>query len=79
MLSEVTKQIIDNLITQLQADKNKHKLQKFVIDPAIKYILEKLFPYLIGCAVIFCLVILLTLVMIFLIVYDMRVRKLRLT
>lgn len=57
--AEVTKQIIDNLITQLQADKNKYKLQRFVIDPAIKYILEKLFPYLIGCAVIFCLIILL--------------------
>lgn len=76
MLDDITRQLIDNLLLHLKRDENTQKLHKFLVDPTIKYILDKLFPYLIGCAVICILVILLTLVMIFLIVYDMRVRKL---
>ena len=51
-------------------------IQAHVVEPILRYLLDRLFPYLIGCAVIFSLVILLTLTMIFLIAYDMRIRKL---
>ncbi len=75
MIKDITRQIIDNLIIHLRREENKQKLHQFLVDPTIKYILDKLFPYLIGCAVIFILVILLTLIMIALVVYDLRIRK----
>ena len=75
MINDITRQFIDAFIVHLQRDENKQKLHHFLVDPTIKYILDKLFPYLIGCAVIFILIILLTLIMIALVVYDLRIRK----
>lgn len=75
MLADITRSIINNLIHQLREEDNKAQLHRLLVDPTIKYILDKLFPYLIGCAVIFILILLLTIITISLIVYDLRLRK----
>ena len=66
MLDEITRQLVDHLITHMEKEENKLRLQQRLVDPTIKYILDKIFPYLVGCAVVFILIILLTLTVVFL-------------
>lgn len=65
MLADITRQMVDHLIEQIKKEENKLRLQQHLVDPTIKYILDKLFPYLVGCAVVFILIILLTLIIVF--------------
>ena len=65
MLADITRQMVDHLIEQIKKEENKLRLQQHLVDPTIKYILDKLFPYLVGCAVVFILIILLTLLIVF--------------
>lgn len=65
MLADITRQLVDHLIEQIKKEENKLRLQQHLVDPTIKYILDKLFPYLVGCAVVFILIILLTLTIVF--------------
>ena len=70
MISDLTAQIIDSAIEQVRHEKNRARIQKHVVDPVIRYIVDKLWPYMVGCCVVFALIILLTLIVIFLIVSD---------
>ncbi len=65
MLADITRQLVDHLIEQIKKEENKLRLQQHLVDPTIKYILDKLFPYLVGGAVVFILIILLTLTIVF--------------
>ena len=65
MLADITRQMVNHLIEQIKKEENKLRLQQHLVDPTIKYILDKLFPYLVGCAVVFILIILLTLLIVF--------------
>ena len=75
MLADLTRQLTDHLIEQVKKEENKLRLQQHLVDPTIKYILDKLFPYLVGCAVVFILIILLTLVVVFLLANGSLSRK----
>ncbi len=77
MLSDITSQILDSFVLQIRKKENQARLQRHLVDPTIKYILEKLSTYLLGGAVVLSLIVLLTLTMIFLIAYDMRIRSMR--
>ena len=76
MMDDITKQLVAKLINELQKEKSKKMIQSCLIDPVIKYIMDKIFPYLLGCAVVFALVLIMTITTISLVLYDIRVRKL---
>ena len=67
MLNDITRQLVDHFIQQIKKEENKLRLQQHLVDPTIKYILDKLFPYLVGCAVVFILIIMLTLTVVFIV------------
>ena len=75
MLEKLTDQLVDQFVAQVKKDENVQKIQAHFVDPIIRYVLDKLWPYLAGCAVICMLIILLTLVTISLVIYDIRVKK----
>lgn len=75
MIGDLTKQLIDQFVLQVRKAENRQKLHEHFVDPIIRYILEKLWPYLVGCAVICILIILLTLFTITLVIYDIRIKK----
>ena len=69
MIGDLTKQLLDQFVLQVEKAENRQKLHEYFVYPIIRYILEKLWPYLIGCAVICILIILLTLFTITLVIY----------
>lgn len=75
MFDTLSSQILDNIVLQINKVENREKVQRHVIDPIIRYVMQRIFPYLVGCAVVLILVILLTATTAFLLIYDMKCRK----
>ena len=46
-IKNITTQLIDKLITEFKKKDNVDKVKKLVIDPLIKYSIERLYPYII--------------------------------
>lgn len=69
-LSDLTQQLLDNAIAQVQKPDNKARIRQHLVDPVIGYVMERVWPVLLGCSIVFALVTLLTLICLFLVVYD---------
>ena len=61
-------EILDNIINEIKKPKYKDKINTYLLEPSICYILNKIYPYLIITAIFFILILLITIVMLFLII-----------
>ncbi len=57
------KQLIDNLLLECQRPENRKRLEESIIDPALCYILDRLYPYIFITAIIFVLLVILTIML----------------
>ena len=68
MLSKLTKEVLDKCIIELQKDENKENIESYIINPLIKSISNKLYPYLISIFIMYILILILVItILIFLI------------
>ena len=43
---------INEIITELQHKENKHKIENYILDPCINYLIEKIQPYFIATTIL---------------------------
>lgn len=55
MISKITTELIDKIIEEIRKPTNMSKIHIGIIDPLIHYSLNRLYPYIIGCSIIFIL------------------------
>ena len=59
MLNKITNDIINNCIKELSSEKNKEKINNYIIAPLIHTISNKLHPYLVTMFVMYILILIL--------------------
>jgi hypothetical protein len=64
--------ILDKIIQYFQEPKNREIIQTQCIDPLFKYILDRIFPYIILTSVVFCLILLMSIASIGLLVFQLH-------
>jgi len=64
--------ILDKSIQFFQESKNREKIQTHCIDPLIRHVLDRLFPYIILTCVLFCLILLMSFASIWLLIFQLR-------
>ena len=64
--------ILDRIIQFFQEEKNRERIKSQCIDPLLRHILDKMFPYIILTCIIFSLILLMSLTTVSLLVFQMR-------
>ena len=68
MISKLSKEVLNKCIIELQKDENKKNINIHIIDPLIKNITNRLYPYLITIFIMYILILILAItILIFLI------------
>ena len=70
LLKQLTNEILEKIIQELEKEENKTRVQKHFIDPIIHYTFHKLYPYILISSSIFILTFLLALSIFLLIIRD---------
>lgn len=72
MLSKLSKEVLDKCIIELQKDENKKNIDLYIIDPLIKSINNKLYPYLITIFVMYILILILVIAILFFLIMKKK-------
>jgi hypothetical protein len=64
--------IIDRIIKVFQEPNNRERIQSQCIDPLIKYILNRMFPYIILICIIFCIILFLSFISVGLLILQLH-------
>ena len=64
--------ILDRIIKVFQEPNNRERIQSQCIDPLIKYILNRMFPYIILVCIIFCIILLLSFISVGLLILQLH-------
>lgn len=64
--------ILDRIIKVFQEPNNRERIQNQCIDPLIKYILNRMFPYIILVCIIFCIILLLSFISVGLLILQLH-------
>ena len=68
MIGKFTNSLIEGFINELKKEENQEKFKESVLDPLIYHTLDKLYPYIFLTAIIFVLILLITIMILFLII-----------
>ena len=60
VIKKLTAELIDKIIIEFKKEENKNKINTYIIDPTIYYILDRLYPYIFITATIFILIFIIT-------------------
>ena len=63
--------ILNNIIQSFQEPNNRERIQSHFLDPLLKYILNRMFPYIILTCIIFCIILLMSLISVVLLVLHL--------
>ena len=69
-LKHLTTQLLDKCISEFKKKENVDKVKHLVIDPLIRYSIERLYPYIITISVIFVLTFILALAIFYIVMKD---------
>ena len=69
-LKNLTTQLIDKFIFEFKKKDNIDKIQHLVINPLIRYSIERLYPYIITISIIFVLTFILALAIFYIVMKD---------
>ena len=64
--------ILNNIIQSFQEPNNRERMQSHFIDPLLKYILNRMFPYIILTCIIFCIILLMSFISVVLLVLHLH-------
>jgi len=72
MIEDITQQIIQKLLIEIKKPNNIDQLKAYLLEPIIQYVMNRIYPYIIGSAVVFILIVIFSIMTLMLIVYDIR-------
>jgi hypothetical protein len=64
--------ILDKAVQFFQEPKNIERIQHSCLDPILRYLLDRMFPYIILTCIIFCLIFLMSLTSVTLLVFQLN-------
>ena len=64
--------IIKKCIEEFKNEENSKKIKKEILDPAIKYIIDKLYPYILATCVIFVLTFILAAAILMILIFSKK-------
>ena len=64
--------ILDRSLQFFQEAKNRERIQTYCIDPLIRHVLDRLFPYIILTCILFSLILLMSLTTVSLLFFQLR-------
>jgi hypothetical protein len=64
--------ILDRSLQFFQEPQNRERIQKQCIDPLLKHILERMFPYIVLTCIIFSLILLMSITSVGLLIFQLR-------
>lgn len=58
-IEKIVDSVIDNCIIECKKEKNIDRIQKELVDPIISHTFQKIYPYFLGCSIVFILILIL--------------------
>ena len=68
VVSNLTRQVIDNILVEVKKDENMAKIRENVIDPIIHYSIERIYPYIIITGALFILTLLVAIIILIILI-----------
>jgi hypothetical protein len=68
VVSNLTRQVIDNILIEVKKDENMSKIRSNIIDPIIHYSIERIYPYIIITGALFILTLLVAIVILIILI-----------
>ena len=69
-IKEICSTIIDKLVIEFKKEHNIKKINKEILDPSIKYIIDKLYPYILATCVIFVLTFIMAVAILIILIFS---------
>jgi hypothetical protein len=64
--------ILDRVLQFFQEKKNKQRIQEHLVDPLVKYILDRIFPYIILTCILFSMILLMSIISVGLLMFQLH-------
>tara|TARA_Y100001970_G_C14156885_1_gene816092 strand:- start:694 stop:924 length:231 start_codon:yes stop_codon:yes gene_type:complete len=74
-LKKLVPELIDKLVVEFKKKENVDKVKCLIIDPLIRYSIERLYPYIISIAVLFILTFILAVAIFYIVIKDSFLMK----
>ena len=68
VVSNLTRQVIDNILIEVKKDENMAKIRTNIIDPIIHYSIERIYPYIIITGALFILTLLVAIIILIILI-----------
>jgi hypothetical protein len=68
VVSNLTRQVIDNILIEVKKDENMSKIRSNIIDPIIHYSIERIYPYIIITGALFILTLLVAIIILIILI-----------
>lgn len=68
VVTNLTRQVIDNILIEVKKDENMSKIRTTIIDPIIHYSIERIYPYIIITGALFILTLLVAIVILIILI-----------
>jgi hypothetical protein len=71
VISNITRQVLDNVLIEVKKDENMAKIRENIIDPIIHYSIERIYPYIIVTGAVFILTLLIAITILIILIKKM--------
>ena len=68
IVTNLTRQVIDNILIEVKKEENMSKIRTNIIDPIIHYSIERIYPYIIITGALFILTLLVAIVILIILI-----------
>jgi|LakMenE18May11ns_1017448.scaffolds.fasta_scaffold6592251_1 hypothetical protein len=68
VVSNLTRQVIDNILVEVKKDENMAKIRENIIDPIIHYSIDRIYPYIIITGALFILTLLVAIIILIILI-----------
>lgn len=72
MIDKFTNELLHKIVNAVKKEKNQELLKIHVVDPAICYIFDRVYPYIFISSVIFILILLLAIIILFILIKTLQ-------
>jgi hypothetical protein len=67
-VSNITTQIIDNILTEVKKEENMTKIKETILNPIIHYSMERIYPYILITSSLFILTLLIAIIILIILI-----------
>ena len=68
MIEQFTRELVEKFVAELNRDDNRKRLEREFIDPTVRYILDRCYPYIFATSAAFIILLLIVITILFMLV-----------